>query len=135
MDNTNEMKKILLVDDDEMQLEIAKGYLDSDYRNVITAKSGREALQLIYKGLIPDLILLDILMPDIDGWETYNRLKAITVLTSTPIAFMTSVTEEEAVKRAYELGVSDFIIKPYSRYDLSSRVNKMLEENNDTIRG
>jgi CheY-like chemotaxis protein len=125
----NKKKKILLVDDDEIQLAIAKKILDSDYIRTITAKSGMEALQLIYKGLIPALVLLDILMPDMDGWVTYHRLKAITVLQSIPIAFITSITEENAIKKAYDLGVSDYITKPYSRNDLLNRVHKILEEN------
>jgi putative two-component system response regulator len=124
---SDQNKKILVIDDDQTHLAFAKAILNSDYR-VSTANSGTEALQLIYKGFIPDMVLLDILMPEMDGWETYHRLKAITVLQSIPIAFITSVTEEEAVKKAHDLGASDFITKPYSRNDLISRMNKILEK-------
>jgi putative two-component system response regulator len=67
------------------------------------------------------------MMPEMDGWETYHRLKAITFLQSIPMAFLTAVTEEESLKKARDLGVTDFITKPCSRNDLISRVNKMLE--------
>jgi putative two-component system response regulator len=123
----NQNKKLLIVDDDEIHLAFVRSILDSDYK-ISTAISGKEALQLIYKGFIPDLVLLDILMPEMDGWETYHRLKAISVLQSIPMAFLTTVIEEEAVKKAYALGASDFITKPCSHNDLLGRVKKILEE-------
>ena len=121
------VKKILMIDDDEIQLAIAQSVLRSDYQ-ISMANSGQEGLQLIYKGLIPDLILLDIMMPGMDGWETFRRIKAITILHSIPIAFITSISEEDSIKRANELGASDYITKPYSSDDLLSRVSKILEK-------
>jgi putative two-component system response regulator len=123
---SDQNKKILIIDDDEIHLTFVKSILNTGYI-ISAAKSGKEALQLIYKGFIPDLVLLDILMPEMDGWETYHRLKAIAFLQSIPIAFLTTVTEEEAVEKAHDLGASDFITKPCSRNDLISRVNKLLE--------
>jgi putative two-component system response regulator len=123
---SDQNKKILIIDDDEIHLTYVKGILKTGYI-ISAAKSGKEALQIIYKGFIPDLVLLDILMPEMDGWETYHRLKAIAFLQSIPIAFLTTVTEEEAVEKANELGASDFITKSCSRNDLISRVNKLLE--------
>jgi putative two-component system response regulator len=123
---SDQNKKILVIDDDEIHLTYVKGILNTGYI-ISAAKSGKEALQLIYNGFIPDLVLLDLLMPEMDGWETYHRLKAIAFLQSIPIAFLTAVTEEEAVKKAHDLGVSDFITKPCSRDDLLGRIDKLLE--------
>jgi CheY-like chemotaxis protein len=79
MDNINGKKKILLVDDDEIQLSITKAILENDYE-IIQTQSGKEALGYLYKGLVPDLILLDIIMPEMDGWETFNRIKSVSLL-------------------------------------------------------
>ena len=116
-----------MVDDDEVQLTIADTILQSSYA-IFTAKSGHDALQMIYQGFIPDLILLDILMPQMDGWETFNRFKAISLLKSVPIAFITSETEESSKNRAYALKASDYITKPYSSAELLDRVSKLLGE-------
>jgi CheY-like chemotaxis protein len=69
-------KTILLVDDDEIHLSIAEAMLKDEY-DILLAKSGKEALQYFLQGRFPNLVLLDILMPDMDGWETYKRLFSI----------------------------------------------------------
>jgi CheY-like chemotaxis protein len=120
-----EMKKILVVDDDEIHLSMAETMLKSHYE-VITTKSGKEALEYLFKGAAPDLILLDILMPDLDGWETFNRLKAISFLKEVPIVFLTSVTESAEVQHAQEIGAADYITKPYKKSELLGRIEKVL---------
>ena len=126
MENLNGKKKILLVDDDEIILSHAKLILESEYE-VITVKSGKEALKLLLQGLVPNLILLDIVMPNMDGWEIFNRLKNILVLQKVPIAFVTSLREEKDEMQAYELGAADFIKKPYIREDLLNRVKAIIK--------
>jgi len=126
MENLNGKKKILLVDDDEIILSHAKLILDSEYE-VIAVKSGKEALKLLLQGLVPNLILLDIIMPNMDGWEIFNRLKNILVLQKVPIAFVTSLREEKDEMQAYELGAADFIKKPYIREDLLNRVKAIIK--------
>jgi putative two-component system response regulator len=118
-------KKIFLVDDDEIHLSILENMLKNKYE-IITAKSGKDALEYLLKGAVPNLILLDILMPNLDGWETFNRLRAISFLKDVPIVFLTSVTESAEVERAQEIGAADYITKPYNRDDLLSRVEKIL---------
>ena len=78
MANTQK-KKILLVDDNEVQLSFTQVQLQKKYV-VMTAKSGKEALDHLLRGFTPDLILLDILMPNMDGWETFGRLRALSLL-------------------------------------------------------
>ena len=121
MEEFDEKKKILLVDDDEIYLEIAKVILESEYE-VYTAKSGKEALGLLLRGFIPNLILLDILMPEMDGWEIFGRLKTIIVLEKVPIAFLTSLDSEAEKKHALKIGAADFIQKPFKKDDLLRRV-------------
>jgi len=82
--------KILLVDDSDVHLLIAENILKTKY-DVTTAKSGKEALALLSKGFLPNLILLDVLMPDMDGWEVYNKIKGISLLRNVPVAFLTSL--------------------------------------------
>jgi PleD family two-component response regulator len=124
---TNEKKKILLVDDDEIHVLAAESMLKNEYE-VFTAKSGKEALDHLIHGLVPHLLLLDILMPDMDGWETFNRIKAISTLQDVPIVFLTSLTDTTEEKRAFELGAADYITKPYDKDVLLDRVKKILEK-------
>ena len=128
MVNTKEENVILMVDDDEIQLEIATLHLKYRYK-VVTAKSGKEALDLLIHGLTPNLILLDIMMPSMDGWETFNRLKAISYLQNVPIVFLSSATEKSVIDRAFEMGAADFIGKPLTKKNLCDRINKVLNKN------
>jgi len=121
----NEKKKILVVDDDAPILVMAEGVLSDDYE-VITAKSGNEALGLFYQGLVPNLILLDLIMPEMDGWDAYSRIKGLSNLHRTPIAFFTSSTNPKDIKQAQEMGAVDYIKKPCEHDDLLRRVAKII---------
>ena len=121
-----EKKKILLVDDSEVDLMFTKNMLSKEYE-VITAKSGKEALNHLINRLVPDLLLLDILMPEMDGWETFNKIKGISLLRDVPIAFVTSITGTTEEKRAFNMGADDYIRKPYSQTELLERVKTLLD--------
>ncbi|MDR0456288.1 MAG: methyl-accepting chemotaxis protein [Treponema sp.] len=120
----NEKKKILVVDDDEIHLEMTKGILGDDYE-VITVTSGGTALKLFFQGLIPNLVLLDLIMPDMDGWDTYGRIKGISNLHNVPIAFVTSSNDPMDRSRANKMGAVDYIEKPCN--DLLARVGKLIK--------
>jgi CheY-like chemotaxis protein len=122
----NEKQKVLIVDDDDIHLEMVKEVLKNNYE-IITAKSGKEALGLFYQGLVPELILLDLIMPEMDGWNAYSRIKAISGLHVTPIAFFTSSVDPQDVKRAHDMGAVDYIKKPFDKDDLLSRIGKILK--------
>ena len=126
VDNSGK-KKILLVDDNEVQLSISEVQLNKEY-DVTTAKSGREALDCLFHGHVPDLIMLDILMPDMDGWETFGRLRAISKLHEVPILFLSSINDEKEIARAYDMGAVDFIIKPCNNTELLERVKKAVKK-------
>ena len=120
-------KKILVIDDMEAQLSLAKILLQDVY-DVSLAKSGKEALEMLFAGFVPDLVLLDIMMPEMDGWETYNRIRAISFLEEAPIVFITSADGEEQRKHAADCGAADFIVKPLIRKDLISRIDAILSK-------
>jgi methyl-accepting chemotaxis protein len=117
--------KILIVDDDVIHLEMVESVLRNEYE-VTTVKSGKEALGLFYQGLVPNLILLDLIMPGMDGWNTYSRIKAIGGLHDTPIAFFTSSSDQKDIQHAREMGAVDYIKKPYDKDDLLRRIKKIL---------
>jgi methyl-accepting chemotaxis protein len=121
----DEKKKILIVDDDAIHLEMVEAVLVDEY-DVTTTQSGKEALGLFYQGLVPQLILLDLIMPDMDGWDTYKRIKAISGLHETPIAFFTSSDDPKDIQRAKEMGAVDYIKKPYDGDNLLRRIEKIL---------
>ena len=126
------MKKILLVDDCEISLDIAKNALEDKYE-VTSAKSGYEAIGFLSKGLIPDLILLDILMPEMDGWEAFKIIKGICLLRDIPIAFLTSLDSEKDKNSATSLGAADFINKSFEKEEFVKRIDLILEKELQSI--
>ncbi|MDR2951892.1 MAG: methyl-accepting chemotaxis protein, partial [Treponema sp.] len=123
----NEKLKVLIVDDDTIHLEMVNAVLSNDYE-VTTAKSGKEALGLFYQGLVPQLILLDLMMPEMGGWDTFNRIKDISGLHDTPIAFFTASNDPKDIQKARKMGAVDYIKKPYDRDDLLRRVGKNIRK-------
>jgi len=123
----DEKQKLLIVDDDAIHLEMVQATLHDNYE-VVTAKSGKEALGLFYQGLVPKLILLDLIMPEMDGWDTYKRIKAMSGLHDTPIAFFTASTDPKDMQHAREMGAVDYIKKPYDKDDLLNRIGKILDK-------
>jgi len=121
----NEKKKILAVDDDEIVLTMLKEML-SDVYEVVTAISGKEALTLFFQGLVPQLVLLDLVMPKMGGWDTYSRIRAISGLHDTPIAILTASDDPKDKERAHEMGAVDYMKKPVNRDDLLRRLERIL---------
>ena len=121
-------KKIYLIDDDDTQLTTAELFLKSEYE-IFKATSGQEALDYINNNrFMPDIIMLDIIMPNMDGWETLKKLKKIDFLKFVPIVFLTSVGEEIKQKEALKMGVADYIVKPYNMTELKSRVKDVIKK-------
>jgi len=124
---TNGKKKIILVDDNDIHLTTAEMFLKDEYE-IYKATSGDEALKYLYDNkFTPDLIMLDILMPNMDGWEVFNRIRAIGVLRSVPIVFVTSLEGDNEKKRAHDLGAADYITKPYNMTELKSRIGEVIK--------
>jgi len=122
----DEKQIVLAIDDDEVHLEMTKAFLAQDY-DVTTAKSCKDALKLLYQGLSPNFILLDLVMPETDGWQTYERMHGISKLHDVPIAIFSSSTDPADMRHAKEMGAVDYIIKPSRKDELVSKIKKHLD--------
>jgi len=120
-------KKILAVDDSEIDLDLLEALLQDKY-TVLPTKSGKEALDYLLHFSNVDLILLDLIMPEMDGWETFSRIRDLGNITDVPIAFLTSVHGEKEQNRAKEIGAADYIFKPYTKEDLINRIEVILKK-------
>ena len=119
---------LLIVDDERLNLNTLVELFQDDY-TVLVAKDGLQALARAQGEQKPDLILLDILMPDMDGFETCQRFKNHERTASIPIIFITALHEEEDQIRGFELGVVDFITKPFIPSVVKARVQTHLTLN------
>ena len=104
---------ICIVDDDVKNINSAGYILSREGYDVLGFKSGRAFLKHIDKGNMPDLVLLDVKMPEMDGFETLTELKRRDGAGSIPVIFLTGDEREDSKKRGMELGASDFIEKPF----------------------
>ncbi|MCL2196727.1 MAG: response regulator [Treponema sp.] len=118
------MKTIFVVDDNTVNLMTADKTL-SDFYNVITLASASTMFEFL-NNTIPDLILLDIMMPDIDGFEALKRLRADMNYTDIPVIFLTSKNDADTEALGFEMGVIDFISKPFSGPVLLNRIKTHL---------
>ena len=121
------MRKIMVVDDEEDQLFTIKKtleYAEKEYE-VITLNNGNNCLQYLKNNEKPDLILLDIMMPEMTGWELYDKIKENDDLRDIPVVFLTARTDETAEKAGKFFG-EDYIEKPFDAEDLIKRINKII---------
>ena len=118
------MKHILIVDDNTTNLRMAANVLQPFYQ-VSMAKSGRQALNFLKKS-IPDLILLDILMPEMDGYETMEEIKLNPRTSNIPIIFLTADRKKESEIKGLSLGALDFITKPFDEKSMLGRIEQVL---------
>lgn len=118
---------ILVVDDDLKNIQVGINFLKQNKNyHLIFATSGEQALERV-KETSFDLILLDILMPTMDGYEVCSRLKADEATKHIPIIFLTAKNEEESLVRGFELGGADYITKPFNAAELHARVKTQLD--------
>lgn len=116
---------ILVVDDEPLNLKLSAECLAQAYA-IHLARSGEEALIFLEKKHI-DIILLDIKMPGIDGFETAHRLRTLPMHENTPIIYLTADTSEETIEKAFDSGAVDYITKPFKQKELQVRVKNRLE--------
>ncbi|MEJ6080576.1 two-component system response regulator [Vibrio sp. 1-Bac 57] len=121
MTGLNDKPTILIVDDTPANLTLLMGLLKDKYR-IVAANNGKKAIELALASP-PDLILLDIMMPDIDGYEVCTRLKESEITQHVPIIFLTAKVSVEDEEHGFELGAVDFIHKPISPSIVMARVN------------
>ncbi|HLC01421.1 MAG TPA: response regulator transcription factor [Anaerolineales bacterium] len=114
--------RILLIDDDETLISLLAEHLEAHQYQVETAPDGDTGLSLV-EGSAPDLIVLDVMMPGMDGWQVLTKLRRSG---STPVVMLTAKDQEFDKLRAFHLGVDDYITKPFSFAELTARVGAVL---------
>ncbi|AEV68803.1 response regulator transcription factor [Acetivibrio clariflavus] len=118
----SDLKRILVVDDEDKIVEVVKSYLENSGYIVYAAFNGRQAMEM-YEKMNPSLIILDLMLPDLSGEEI---CKAIRKRSSVPIIMLTAKVEEEDVLRGLDIGADDYVTKPFSPRQLVARVGALL---------
>ena len=117
---------MLVVDDNPQNLELLLAYLEDVNCKTVSATEGAEAVDKA-KQILPDLILLDVMMPKMSGFEVCKRLKNDPRTTDIPIIMVTALSELGDIERAIDSGTDDFLSKPVNRLELITRVKTMLK--------
>lgn len=123
---------ILVVDDEPVMVRLLEDVLSQDGHTVISASSGDEALHLVKK-MTPDLILMDIIMPEMDGYEATSRIKLRPDLQNTPVIFLTGRPADEDGGRSFAVGGTAFLCKPFKDHQIRDVVNLALRSAAETI--
>ena len=124
------MKKIMIVDDEQDQIFSVKTGFETEYPKeyeIIGAKNGKKCFELLEKNVKPDLILLDIMMPGMDGWEVFDKLRANQKYKNIPVILLTARSDGLAVN-AGSMIADDYIEKPVDISELKSRIDKVLKK-------
>ena len=119
------MRKIVVVDDDITNLKIAEKVLVGHFKPILLI-SGAQLLKFLSKNT-PDLILLDINMPDMNGYEVFEEIKKIPKAAEVPVIFLTANTDIASEVKGLEMGAVDFIIKPFVKQTMLNRIRTHLE--------
>ena len=123
-ESSSRRRKILVVDDEPRMIKFIRLNLEHDGFEVYEATSGPQALEKM-RDRLPDLILLDVMMPDLDGFETLRLVREISIV---PVIMLTAKGEEDDRVRGLELGADDYVTKPFSPRELVSRVRAATHE-------
>lgn len=118
----NPKKKVLIIEDDSFLQGLEAGKLEKEGYQVITASSGEEAMKKITEPNI-DVILLDLILPDFDGFEILKKVRTIETLKDIPVVVFSNLSEEKAINKSKELGATDFMVK--SNFTLDELIKHM----------
>ncbi|MBZ4659572.1 MAG: response regulator receiver protein [Desulfacinum sp.] len=119
------MGRILIVDDMPVSIKVLGEFLSQEYE-VAVATSGRQALESADRNP-PDLVLMDVVMPEMDGFEVCRRLRQNPKLVGVPVIFLTALADSDDVVRGFEAGGQDYILKPYKKGEVLLRVKTHME--------
>jgi len=117
---------VLVVDDNQQNLELLQAYLEDVDCQAVPARDGLEALEIIAEDP-PDLILLDVMMPKMSGFEVCKRIKNDPKTTDIPVIMVTALNEFGDIERAIDSGTDDFLSKPVNKLELLTRIKTMLK--------
>ena len=121
----NQQPVILAADDEQDVLDLVDFRLTRAGYRVITAPDGERALELAVAEA-PDLCVLDVMMPGLDGFEVTRRIRATDAIADTPVILLTASVQDAAVSRGYEAGANDYMRKPFSPQELLARVQAVI---------
>lgn len=124
-------RKILLVDDDLTLLRFLSQFLRDQEMEVVTAASGAEALRVAFREQ-PNLVVLDVMMPGMDGWTVVARLRE---LSDVPIILLTGKSAEADKLRGFNLGIDDYLTKPFSFAELAARITAVINRTGGVVAG
>lgn len=126
--NSNNLLRIMLVDDDPVQLQILANYLSMQNYSVITASGGRHALKILEEAGAEgfDLIILDVVMPGISGYEVCRTIRGKYNLVDLPVLILTSNNRQSDILAGFEAGTNDYLLKPFGKKELLARVNALI---------
>ena len=120
------MQNILIIDDEVTNISVLNELLQPNY-NVLFAKDGKTGIKIAKSPMRPDLILLDIVMPEIDGYQVITLLKGDEYTNTIPVIFITAKGQEEDEAKGFELGAVDYITKPFKPIVVKARIKSQLE--------
>lgn len=123
--NTTSLQKILVVDDDPYILMSLEFLMKKNGFDVLVARNGTEALQIV-KTFTPDVVLLDIMMPDVNGYEICQYIKSQKKLQKTHVVFLSAKSSEADKEKGFSLGASLYIAKPFSTRLIVSQIKSLL---------
>jgi two-component system response regulator MtrA len=123
----SDQARVLVADDDEDILALVKAVLERAGHEVITVHDGAQALESV-QAKSPDLVVLDISMPELDGLEVLRRVRADAVTRDLPVILLTAQAQEVDVERGYATGASAYVKKPFSPRELAERVDALLPQ-------
>lgn len=117
--------KIMVIDDEPDIVKLVKISLEMANFEVVEAYSGKEALEKATK-IVPDLFLLDIMMPEMNGYEVCAQLKAREATRNVPVVMLTAKGQKGDAEQGLKVGADDYIIKPFDPYELGEQIHEML---------
>jgi two-component system sensor histidine kinase ChiS len=118
--------KILIVDDEYVNLKVLKKFLSNDTFEVLEASNGKEALKLVEENIDLDLVILDMMMPDILGYEVCEIIRGKQSMFELPVLIMTADSKVEHLVISFECGANDYLKKPFNKHELLSRINTLI---------
>ena len=118
------MKQILVVDDDPYILMSLEFLMKKEGFDVKVARNGTEALEIIERD-VPELVLLDIMMPDVDGYAICRHIKSSKKLKDIKVVFLSAKSKDSDIQKGYDLGASLYVTKPFSTRDLMKKVREL----------
>ena len=122
------MSRILLVEDDTDMVNLATRWLERAGHEVQHATDGPAGLKLLAADPLPDLVLLDVMLPKVDGFEVLRRMRAGPRTRALPVIMVTSFSRDKDASRGRELGANDYIVKPLMELDFLKRVEHILKD-------